>query len=335
MNKLALVIMIPLLIALMFCGCSGSNHVDLDYEKIAAESEEPDAQTDSQIRVGFSQMENNMPWRIAETNSVKEEAEKRGIELVLTDAQSSVEKQVNDVKYLIEQDVDYILLAPRQERGLEPALAAAKEAKIPVILIDRWVTGVAGEDYVTFIGSDHAKEGRWVAEWLSKATGAQANIVELRGTDGSSSAITRKQGFEEYINLYPGMRIIASESANFTRSEGKKVMENLLQKYGDRITAVFAHNDEMAIGAIQATKAIGKTPGEDIIFVSIDGEKDALKAIIAGELGCSVECSPFFGPIAFDVVEMLERGEKVPTSIVNEDRIFDISNAELYVDEAF
>ncbi len=332
MNKLALVILIPVLIVVILSGCSvGGGHVGLDYEKMVVETKTPDVQTEKPLRVGFSQMENNMPWRIAETNSVKGEAEKRGIELIMTDAQSSLEKQVTDVKYLIEQGVDYILLAPRQERGLEPALAAAKEAKIPVILIDRWVTGVPGEDYVTFIGSDHAQEGRWVAEWLSKATGGKANIVELRGTDGSSSAITRKQGFEEYINLYPEMRMIASESANFTRNEGKKVMENLLQKYGDRITAVFA----MAIGAIQATKAIGKTPGKDIIFVSIDGEKDALKAIIAGELGCSVECSPYFGPIAFDVIEMLERGEKVPANIVNEDRIFDISNAELYVDEAF
>ena len=334
MNKLALVIVIPMLVMLLLCGCSG-NRTDLDYEKMLTEPEEPNAQAEKRLRVGFSQMENNMPWRIAETKSIKEEAEKRNIELIMTDAQSSVEKQVADVIHLVEQDVDYILLAPRQERGFEPALAAAKEAEIPVILIDRWVAGVPGEDYVSFIGSDHVREGRWVAEWLRKATGGEANIIELRGTDGSSVAKARKQGFEEYINLYPGMQIIDSESANFTRSEGKKVMENFIQKHGDAITAVFAHNDEMAIGAIQATKAIGKVPGEDIIFVSIDGEKDALKAIIAGELGCSVECSPFFGPIAFDVIEKLERGEKVPKNVVNEDRIFDITNAELYIDEAF
>ncbi len=335
MNKMAFVIIIPLLIVASLCGCSNGSHAGLDYENSETDSTQTDDKTDQQIRVGFSQIENNMPWRIAETNSIKGEAEKRGIELVITDAQSSLEKQVADVKSLVQQDVDYILLAPRQERGLEDALAAAKEAGIPVILIDRWVFGVSGEDYVTFIGSDHIQEGRWVAQWLAEATDGQANIVELRGTDGASVAIKRKEGFEEVIKSYPGMNIIASETANFTRSEGKKVMENLVQKYGDKITAVFAHNDEMAIGAIQAVKSIGKTPGEDIIFVSIDGEKDALKAIIAGELGCSVECSPYFGPKAFEVIEKLERGEKVPNNIVNKDRIFDITNAESYIDEAF
>jgi galactofuranose transport system substrate-binding protein len=291
---------------------------------------------DGKLVVGFSQMENNNPWRIAETESIRNEAKKRGIELVYTDAQGDTAKQVSDVEDMIAKGVDYIILAPREYEGLAPALQAAKKANIPVILVDRKAKGTPGEDYVAFIGSNFIEEGQRAAEWLIKTLGGKGNIVELTGTSGSSVALDRQKGFADTIKQKaPDMKIIASQTGDFARAEGQKVMENLLQSYGDQIDAVYAHNDEMAIGAINAIKAAGKVPGKDIIIVSVDGTKEALKAIIAGELGATVECSPFFGPIVFDVIEKLEKGEKVPTEIINKDRFFDKSNAEQYVNEAY
>jgi ribose transport system substrate-binding protein len=280
-------------------------------------------------------MENNMPWRIAETNSIREEAKKRGIELVYTDAQSQTAKQVSDVEDMIAQGVDYILLAPREEEGLAPALAAAKAAGIPVILIDRAAKGEAGVDYVTLIASDFIEEGKRTAQWIIDNHGTKGNIIVLEGTQGASAATERQTGFEEVMKNYPDMKIIAKQTADFTRADGQKVMENFIQAHGKDINFVYAHNDEMAIGAIQAIKAAGMIPGKDIILTSIDGEKDALQAIVAGELGVSVECSPFFGPIAFDTIAKLEAGETVPTFIKNEDRLFDANNAEEFVNTAF
>jgi galactofuranose transport system substrate-binding protein len=330
MKKMTKVLALLVVAIMLFSVAACSKPVDKPAE--GGTQPAPEAK---KLRVGFSQMENNNPWRIAETNSIKEEAAKRGIELVYTDAQSQTAKQVSDVEDLIAQKVDYILLAPREFEGLAPALQSAKAAGIPVILIDRAAAGTAGVDYVTIIASDFILEGNQAGDWLAKITSGKASIVELTGTTGSSVAIDRADGFAEAIKKYPDMKIIASQTGDFARANGQKVMENIIQAKGKEITAVYAHNDEMAIGAIQALKAAGMTPGKDVTIISIDGSKDALKAIIAGELGATVECNPRFGPSAFDVVEKLEKGEKVPTSIVNPDRFFDKANAEKFVDESY
>ncbi len=343
MKKLsALILTVILVVSAMLTACSApaapaapSNSPTAQQPNDNANQPAPADNSDKQLVVGFSQMENNSPWRIAETQSIKDEAEKRGVKLVYTDAQSQTSKQISDVEDMIAQKVDYILLAPREFEGLAPALEAAKEAGIPVILIDRAAAGVAGEDYVTLIASDFVDEGKRVAEWVAEKTGGKANIVELTGTAGSSVAIDRANGFLEGIKAYPDMKIIASQTGDFARAKGQSVMENIIQAKGDEITAVYAHNDEMAIGAIQALKAAGREPGKDVVIASIDGEKDALKAIIAGELGVSVECNPKFGPIAFDTIAKLEKGEKVDTFIKNEDRLFDATNASQFVDEAY
>ena len=287
--------------------------------------------------IGFSQMENNNPWRIAETNSIKDEAQKRGqkFDLVVTDAQGQTAKQVSDVEDLIARRVNVILLAPREFEGLAPALQAAKKAKIPVFLIDREAAGKAGEDYVAFLGSNFVEQGKRAAEWLIKATNGKAGIVELTGTAGASVARDRAEGFKEALKASPDMKIIASQTGDFSRALGQKVMENIIQSQGAAITAVYAHNDEMALGAIQALKAAGRTPGKDVTIVSIDGEKAALEAIIKGELGASIESSPRFGPLAFDTVEKFLRGEQIPTKIILQDRIFDSSNAQQHVAEAY
>lgn len=285
--------------------------------------------------VGFSQMGNDNPWRIAETQSMRDEAAKRGIELVVTDAQGKTDKQVADIEDLIARRVDAIFIAPKEEEGIAPALQAAKEAKIPVFLLDREATGTPGEDFVCFIGSNFREEGLRAGQWLVEQTKGTAGIIELTGTPGSSVARDRHDGFAEAIQGQSGMKVLASQTGDFSRANGQKVMENLIQAHGNAITAVYAHNDEMALGAIQALKAAGRNPGKDVLIVSIDGEKDALKAIVAGEMNATVECNPRFGPVAFDTLEKYLRGEKIPAKIINPDRFFDASNAAQHVDEAF
>jgi len=280
-------------------------------------------------KVGFAQTESNNPWRLAQTASMKDEAAKRGYELVYTDAASQESKQIADIDSMIAQKVDAIFLAPRSEKPLAQAVLKAKAAGIPVILLDRNVdqtVAQAGRDYVTFIGSDFVEEGKRAAEWLIKATGGKAKIIELEGTVGASPAIDRKKGFDDRVKSEAGMQILDSQTGDFNRDKGRQVMETLLQAHPD-VTAVYAHNDEMAIGAIAALEAAGKVPGKDVIVVSIDGEKDALQAIIDGKLGASVECNPRFGPKAFDTLEAYARDEQIPAKIINPDKFFDATNA--------
>lgn len=289
------------------------------------------------VIVGFSQMENNGPWRIAETNSIRSEAGKRSarFELRVTDALGQTSQQVSDVEDLIAQGVDAIFLAPREAQGFSSALQAAREANIPVFLIDREVAGTVGQDYVAFIGSNFVEQGRRAAEWLATKTNGKAGIVELTGTAGSSVANDRHKGFADEIQKNPEMRIIASQNAEFTRARALEVMQNIIQAKGAEITAVYTHNDEMALGAIEALKAAGRKPGVDVIVISVDGQKSALESIMRNELGATVESNPRFGPIAFDTLEKYLRGEQIPPKIILEDRFFDSNNAQQFVNEAY
>ncbi len=297
----------------------------------------PKMKQKSSYKAGFAQSESNNPWRLAETASMKAEAQKVGWQLVYTDAASSAAKEVSDVNSLIAQGVDIIFLVPREERPLIPAVMAARRAGIPLILIDRAVDpklAKPGVDYLTFIGSNFVQEGQRVAEWLVKTTNGQAKIIELEGSVGASPANDRKKGFDEVIKQHPGMTILASQSGDFVRDTGRQVAQTLLQAHPDA-TAIYAHNDEMALGAIAALEAAGKKPGKDVIVCSIDGEKDALQAIIDGKLGATCECSPRFGPIAFETAMRYAKGETIPPQIINKDRFFDASNAKENLDSAF
>lgn len=280
-------------------------------------------------------MSNDNPWRIAETKSMRDEAAKRGYEIIVTDAQGQMSKQVSDVEDLIARRVDAIFLPPQQFEGIAPALAAAKTAKIPVFLLDREAVGTAGQDYVTFIGSNFVEEGQRAGDWVVKNTNGKAGVVVLEGTAGASVARDRNQGFMDAIRDSPGIKILASQPADFVRANGQKVMENLIQAHGKDITVVYAHNDEMALGAIQALKSAGMNPGKDVLVVSVDGQKSALEAIAAGDMNVTVECNPRFGPIAFDTYEKFARGEQIPPKIINQDRFFDATNAAQFVSEAF
>lgn len=304
----------------------------------AADAQElPKLKQKDKYKVGFAQTESNNPWRIAQTESMKAEAAKLGHQLVYTDAAGSAAKQVADVNSMIAQGVDLIFLAPREEKPLIPAVMNAKRAGIPVILLDRNVDqslAKAGRDYVTFIGSDFIDEGRRAAEWLTKQMNGQAKIIQLEGTVGSSPANDRRKGFEDYIKAHPGMQIVASQSGDFARDKGRQVAETLLQAHPDA-NAIYAHNDEMAMGAIAALEAAGKKPGKDVILVSIDGTRDALQAIIDGKLGATVECNPRFGPKAFETMMRYAKGEEIPAWVKNDDKFFDASNAKVEIANAY
>ncbi|MCC6315331.1 MAG: ABC transporter substrate-binding protein [Thermomicrobiales bacterium] len=298
--------------------------------------------------VGFAQTGSNNPWRLGESKSMQDEAKKRGYTLIETNANEDTAKQIADVKSLIAQKVDILIFPPRESQALAPVVLEAKNAGIPVILIDRDVDhdiAKPGEDYVTFIGSDFVDQGRRAAEWLAKTMDGKAKIIQLEGTTGADPAIDRKKGFEDYLKgefrgtptpsgAFPEMEIIASQTGDFLRDTGRQVMQTLLQSHPD-VTAVYAHNDEMAIGAIAALQEAGKKPGEDVIIVSIDGENAALDAIVEGTLGATVESSPFFGPIAFDTMEQYIDGDDIPDWVKVDDRFFDKSNAAEFQGKQF
>jgi galactofuranose transport system substrate-binding protein len=300
-------------------------------------AEVPKLEQKDTYKVGFAQTESNNPWRIAQTNSMKAEAEKLGYQLVYTDAAGSAAKQVADVNSMIAQGVDVIFLAPREEKPLIPAVMAAKKAGIPVILLDRSVDpslAKAGEDYLTFIGSNFVEEGKRVAEWLAKNANGKSKIIELEGTTGSSPANDRKKGFDEAIQAAGGFEIVASQTGDFARDKGRQVAESLLQAHPDA-DIIYAHNDEMAMGAIAALEAAGKVPGKDVLVLSIDGGKEAVQAVVDGKIAAVVECNPRFGPKAFETMMRYAKGETIEPMLVNEDKFYDASNAAAELANAY
>jgi len=280
------------------------------------------------IVVGFSQIGAESGWRTANTESIKSEAAKRGIELKFADAQQKQENQIKALRSFIAQGVDVIAFSPVVETGWEPVLREIKKAKIPVVLSDRAVAVTDDSLYVTFIGADFVEEGRRAANWLVKASCGKAGIAELVGTPGSAPAIDRKKGFEEVIAKHPGLKIIKSQSGDFTRAKGKEVMEAFLKSPDSKqITARFAHNDDMALGAIQAMEEAGIKPGKDILIVSIDGVHGAFEAMAAGKLNCTVECNPLIGPQLFDAVDAIMAHKPLPKRVVVQEGVFEQSQA--------
>jgi ABC-type sugar transport system substrate-binding protein len=288
-------------------------------------------------KVGFAQTESNNPWRIAQTKSMQDEAKKLGYRLVYTDAAGSAAKQVADVDSMIAQKVDAIFLAPREEKPLAAAVKKARNAGIPVILLDRNVDqslAKAGTDYVTFIGSDFIEEGRRVGNWLAKNMKGEARVIQLLGTTGSSPANDRRKGFEDAVKGNAKVKILASQTGDFARDKGRQVMETLLQAHPD-VNVVYAHNDEMAIGAIAALEAAGKKPGQDVMILSIDGGREIVQLVIDGKVNYVVECNPRFGPKAFATLRDYAAGKKIPAKIINPDREFTAANAKSLLSTAY
>jgi ABC-type sugar transport system substrate-binding protein len=280
--------------------------------------------------VGFSQSEEETnPFRIAETQSIRDEAENVGVEkLIVTNAASQISKQNSDIQDMLAQGAEVLIVAPLNADGLEPAFQAAADQNVPVFLIDREVTAEPCENYITFMGSNFIRQGKQAADLLAEATGEQAQVAILEGTPGASVSADRQSGFVDQLEAeYPDMEVAASQTANFVRTEGQTVMEQLLQSNPD-INAVYAHNDEMALGAIQAIRDAGKTPGDDVKIVSIDGTEGAVQALAQGQMNGVVESNPRFGPLAFQTVEQFLSGEPIPQKIIIEDRIYTPENAE-------
>jgi simple sugar transport system substrate-binding protein len=282
--------------------------------------------TYSELVVGFSQIGAESEWRTGNTASIQEAAAELGVELLFSDAQQKPENQIKAIRTFIAQQVDVIGVSPLVETGWESVFQEAKDAGIPVILVDRRAL-VSEELYATYLGSDFLEEGRNAGRIMVDLLGGQGNIVELAGTEGSAPAIDRYAGFREILKDYPEMKIIATKSGDFTRALGEEVMEEFLNTYGDQIDALYSHNDDMAIGAIRAIEAYGLKPGKDIKIVSIDAIRDAFQAMIDGKLNATVECNPLLGPKFFELALKVVNGEAVPKRIPSEESIFFPENA--------
>lgn len=286
-------------------------------------------------KVGLAQMHYTNAFRIAETNSVLEAFEGAGFEVVWNEAKNDTATQISNVNDLLAQDIDYLLLPPKEEEGLVPALEAAKAAGVPVILLDRSANGEPGVDYVTAIRSDAEAEGRWCAEWVIENYPDGCNVVEIFGAPGSTTAMDRSRGFMDAIAGHDNIVLLESQVGNNMRSEAQVCMENLIQAYGDEIDVVVTHSDEMTFGALQAIDGMGMVPGEDIKVLSIgDGSSAMLQEIIDGRVAACSECTPLLGQQALEVVAALEQGMEVDGLIWANDRFFTIENAATELENA-
>jgi simple sugar transport system substrate-binding protein len=278
------------------------------------------------IVVGYAQLGAESEWRTANTNSIKETAERLGVELKFADAQQKQDNQIRAIRSFIAQKVDVIGVPPIVEDGWQEVFAEAKAAGIPIVLVDRRAA-VPEDAYVTYLGSDFLEEGRRAGRVMATITQGRAKIVELVGTPGSAPANDRYKGFREIIKDYPEMEVLASMTADFTVAKGREVMARFLAEHGAEITALYAHNDDMALGAIQAIEAYGLKPGTDIKIVSVDAARGAFEAMIAGKLNATIECNPLLGPQFFELALQVVNGEPVPKWVPSEEGVFYPENA--------
>ncbi|MEX3928485.1 ABC transporter substrate-binding protein [Paraburkholderia sp. BR10936] len=282
------------------------------------------------ITLGFSQVGAESAWRTANTVSVKAAAKDAGVNLKFSDAQQKQENQIRAIRSFIAQKVDVIAFSPVVESGWEPVLEEAKRAKIPVVLTDRAIDVKDPSLYVTMIGSDFMEEGRRAGHWLEeryKNEPGPINIAELQGTVGSAPANDRHAGLMEVIKSDRKFKVIASQSGDFTLAGGKQVMEAFAKTYGKKINVVYAHNDDMALGAIQAMEEAGIKPGKDVTVVSFDATKGGFQAMVDGKINVDVECSPLLGPQLMAAVKDIVAGKQIPRRIVTDEGIFPMNVA--------
>ena len=303
----------PVLVLVLFlAACSGG-------------AEPPGQAGGTPIVLGISQVDVAANWNAAMTESIRQAGHDAGIDLRMEDAHRSQENQVATLRAFISERVDVIAFSPVVETGWETVLREARSAGIPVILMDRAIEVSDDSLYVSLIGADFIEEGRRAGRWLLehfRDLPGEIDIVELQGTVGSAPANDRKQGFAEIIAADPRFRIIRSQSGNFSRESGKRIMQSFLDAEGRRIRVLFAHSDTMALGAIEAIEAAGIKPGSDILVISIEGSREGLKAIVAGKLNLSVECSPLLGPPLMATVKDVVAGRPVPRHIVTREAMF-------------
>jgi ribose transport system substrate-binding protein len=287
--------------------------------------------------VGFSQSEKEAnPFRIAETQSIKDEAAKIGVkELLTTNANSQLSKQISDIQDMINKGAQALIVAPLNSDGLEPALAAARAKNIPVLTVDRKVNSEPCKDYVAFLGSNFVEQGKKAAQQMAKALDKKGKVAILLGSSGNNVTTDRTKGFvDEMKASAPDVEIAVQQTGEFARDKGQQVMEQIIQAQPD-ITGVYAENDEMALGALVALKSAGKTPGTDVHVISIDGTRNAVQKIVDGEMYSVVESNPRFGPLAFETLQKFMSGEEVSQNVVISDKLYGKDNATAEVGNAY
>jgi len=283
-----------------------------------------------QITMGFSQVGAESGWRTANTTSIQDAAKAADVNLKFSDANGEQENQISAIRSFVQQRVSVIAFSPVVRTGWDAVLLEAKNAGIPVILTDRAVDTQEKDVYKTFLGADFVQEGKWAGEWTVKeyaSAPGPVNIVQLEGTTGSDPALERSTGFADAIKANPNLKVIASQTGDFTRSGGKQVMEAFL-KANPKIDMVFAQNDDMALGAVEAIEAAGLKPGQDIKIVAIDATHDGMQALADGKMNFIVECNPLLGPQLMDIAKKVVAGEAVPARIVTPDQTFDQQQAK-------
>lgn len=284
---------------------------------------------DDVITIGFSQVGAESDWRTANSESMKSTfSEKNGYKLIFDDAQQKQENQITAIRNFIQQEVDYIVLAPVTESGWDPVLKEAKDADIPVIIVDRMVDVSDDSLYTAWVGSDFKLEGEKACAWLKAYTEAkgmkEVNIVDIQGTIGASAQIGRTEALNEAVKSN-GWNLLAQQTGEFTQAKGQEVMESFLKQNKD-IDVVVAQNDNMAFGAIDALKAAGKTPGKDVTIISFDAIKAALKKVQSGEINAEFECNPLHGPRVAELAKKIMKGEKVDKIQYVDEQVFTKDN---------
>ena len=326
-KRLLSVLLCSAMVAAMAVGCGGGSSDSGSSDEGGSDSGSSDV-----ITIGFSQVGAESDWRTANSESMQDTfSEENGYNLIFDDAQQKQENQITAIRNFINQEVDYILLAPVTETGWDTVLQEAYDADIPVIIVDRMVEVSNDDLYTTWIGTDSLLEGRKAAEWLNAYATAKGwapedlHIVDIQGTIGSTAQIGRTQGLEEGVEKY-GWDLLAQQTGEFTQAKGQEVMESLLKQY-DNINVVYCENDNEAFGAIDAIEAAGKTVGTDIangeiLVISFDTTNAGLTDTLAGKIVCDVECNPLHGPRAEELIKALEAGEEVEKLNYVDEEIF-------------
>jgi ribose transport system substrate-binding protein len=282
------------------------------------------------LTVGFSQYASYNNWRVTNTDDINRALNEQGWKVIFADANDDTAQQITDLEDMIAQNPDYLVVGPREQEGYENVLEEAAEAGIKIVLYDRLADG----PYDVLIQGDYIMEGENIGQAVVDTFGEEKeiNIVELTGTPGADVTAQRSEGFMNIIKQHDNYKILASQVGNFSRTESQTAMENLIQSYGDKIDVVYAHSDDNGIGAINAIKAAGLTPGVDIVVFGVDGTKDGLQAIIDGEMKATYLCNPFYGDAIVELINKLEAGETFNERVVLQGKIYTIDNAQESLD---
>lgn len=322
-----------LLMAVLLCGCSPFNPAAV------YEAGQKDEESENLISVGFSQLGSESIWRTANTNSVRDTlTEENGYFLLYNNARQMQDKQIKALRSFISQRVSVIVFCPVKETGWDTVLEEAKEAGIPVIVLDRAISVSDDSLYTCFVGEDMREEGvkagRWLEQNLEESGKSEEdiNIVVLQGTEGSSAQLGRTNGFNAVAARHRNWHLTAQNGGDFTEAKGKEVMERFLKEFED-IDVVVAQNDDMAFGAIEALEEAGKKPGSDVIVISFDGSKKALQYVLDGKINVDVECNPMSGPLLSEVIRKIEAGMQVDKEYYMEENVFTKENAAQYLEE--